>query len=125
MKRIEYSSSGPASTFVLADTDEPAAAAGHLVVDIMAAGLNPLDFKVSSGLIPMMTGPDFPKAFATDLAGVVTGIGADVTGFNLGDRVFGSIPIGVSGAFAERASIPAVNTALLAETISFDQGAAL
>ncbi len=125
MKRIEYASFGPASTFVLAETAEPTVVPGHLLVDIMAAGLNPLDFKVASGLIPMMAGPDFPKAFGTDLAGVVTNVGADVTGFKIGDRVFGSIPIGLSGAFAERAAIPAANTALLPEGISFDEGAAL
>lgn len=55
----------------MVDVDDPIASEGDLVVDVRGAAFNPLDFKVSSGLIPMMTGPDFPKGFGTDLAGVV------------------------------------------------------
>lgn len=125
MQRVQYETFGPASDFELAEVDDPVAVDGHVVIDVAAASVNPLDFKVSSGSIPMMTGPDFPKGFGTDLAGVIAMVGAGVEGFAVGDRVFGSIPIGVGRAFAERAAIPAANLAHLPVGIGFDEGAAL
>lgn len=125
MKRIQYAAFGHATGFELAEVNDPIASEGHLVVDVSVAALNPLDFKVSSGLIPMMTGPEFPKGFGTDLAGVVAQVGSGTDGFWVGDRVFGSVPIGASGAFADRASIPAANLTQLPDDLGFDEGAAL
>jgi NADPH:quinone reductase-like Zn-dependent oxidoreductase len=125
MNRVQYAAFGPAAGFELTEVDDPMASDGHLVVDVCVAALNPLDFKVSSGRIPMMTGPGFPKGFGTDIAGVVTQVGSGTDGFAVGDRVFGSIPVRVSGAFAERAAIPAVNAARLPAELGFEEGAAL
>lgn len=125
MKRIQYQQFGPASSFERAEVDEPVAGEGELVLNVKAASVNPLDFKVSAGYIPMMTDDRFPKGFGCDVAGTILSVGADVKGFVAGDRVVGSIPIGHSGSFAEQALLPVNNAVKLPENITFAVAAAL
>lgn len=73
-------------------------AANEVQVRIEAAGLNFRDVLNVLGLYPGDPGP-----IGGDLCGVVTEIGSDVTGFEIGQRVFGSM----QGAFASRLNVPA------------------
>ncbi len=73
-------------------------APGEVQVRIEAAGLNFRDVLNVLGLYPGDPGP-----IGGDLCGVVTEIGSEVTGFEIGDRVFGSM----QGAFASRLNVPA------------------
>jgi NADPH:quinone reductase-like Zn-dependent oxidoreductase len=59
---------------------------GEVLVRLSAAGLNPFDWKVIDGAI---TDVSFPLIIGTDGAGTVERVGADVTGFEPGDPVFG------------------------------------
>ncbi|MFE4059802.1 type I polyketide synthase, partial [Streptomyces sp. NPDC059096] len=72
--------------------EEPAV--GHLVIEVRAAGLNFRDVLNTLGMYP---GP--AVLLGAEAAGVVTAVGADVTGFAPGDRVMGL----VSGGFATHA----------------------
>jgi acyl transferase domain-containing protein/D-arabinose 1-dehydrogenase-like Zn-dependent alcohol dehydrogenase/acyl carrier protein len=73
-------------------------AANEVQVRIEAAGLNFRDVLNVLGLYPGDPGP-----IGGDLCGVVTEIGSDVSGFEIGQRVFGSM----QGAFASRLNVPA------------------
>ena len=73
-------------------------APGEVQVRIEAAGLNFRDVLNVLGLYPGDPGP-----IGGDLCGIVTEIGSEVTGFEIGDRVFGSM----QGAFASRLNVPA------------------
>ena len=72
--------------------------ANEVQVRIEAAGLNFRDVLNVLGLYPGDPGP-----IGGDLCGVVTEIGSEVTGFEVGQRVFGSM----QGAFASRLNVPA------------------
>ena len=77
---------------VLAVTDVPApqAGAGQLRVRVAAAGLNPMDwFMTSDAETASRFGLTLPCGFGTDYAGVVDQVGEGVTAFAVGDRVFG------------------------------------
>ncbi len=73
-------------------------AANEVQVRIEAAGLNFRDVLNVLGLYPGDPGP-----IGGDLCGIVTEIGSEVTGFEIGQRVFGSM----QGAFASRLNVPA------------------
>src|ERR1700752_1334503 len=68
----------------------PQAGSGQLRVRVTAAGLNPMDwFMTSDAETATRFGLTLPSGFGTDYAGVVDQGGDDVTGFAAGDRVFG------------------------------------
>lgn len=68
----------------------PRAGAGRIRVKVTAAGLNPMDwFMTSDAETAGRFGLSLPCGFGTDYAGVVDEVGEHVTGFAVGDRVFG------------------------------------
>ncbi|HVV12573.1 NADP-dependent oxidoreductase [Amycolatopsis sp.] len=68
----------------------PRAGPGQLRVRVTAAGLNPMDWIMTADAeIAARFGLSLPAGFGTDYAGVVDQVGAGVTGFAPGDRVFG------------------------------------
>lgn len=79
---------------VLAVREVPArlAGAGHIRVRVRAAGLNPMDwFMTSDADTAARFGLSLPCGFGTDYAGVVDQVGDGVTDFAVGDRVFGGV----------------------------------
>lgn len=73
---------------------------------VAAAGLNPMDwFMTSDAETAARFGLSLPAGFGTDYAGVVDQVGERVTGFAIGDRVFG-------GAVPER--LPTTSSSSLA-----------
>ncbi len=83
--------------------------ANEVQVRIEAAGLNFRDVLNVLGLYPGDPGP-----IGGDLCGVVTEVGSEVTGFEVGQRVFGSM----QGAFASRLNVPAPLLATVPDGIS-------
>jgi NADPH:quinone reductase-like Zn-dependent oxidoreductase len=68
----------------------PQAGAGQIRVRVRAAGLNPMDWVITSDAdTAARFGLNLPCGFGTDYAGVVDQVGDGVTGFAVGDRVFG------------------------------------
>jgi NADPH2:quinone reductase len=105
---------------------EPTTGRGEVLVEIVAAGLNPLDLKIRAGEAShAKVNP--PAVLGLDMAGRVVGIGADVNGFRIGDEVYGFIG-GVGSSQGALAELAAVDAALLApkpKSISMREAAAL
>jgi NADPH:quinone reductase-like Zn-dependent oxidoreductase len=109
-------------------TDEPQPVPGpeDILVRLHAAGFNPFDMKVATGMIRV--GARFPLILGTDGAGVVAARGEQVTEFAVGDRVFGQFShlrdgLGSFAEFATAAQFGPV--AVMPESMSFAVGAAL
>lgn len=81
----------------LTETDVPSPDEGYVQVRVQAAGLNFRDVLNVLGLYPGDPGP-----IGGDFAGIVTQLGAGVTGFEVGQRVYGFM----QGAFASRFNVP-------------------
>jgi NADPH:quinone reductase-like Zn-dependent oxidoreductase len=72
------------------DVPEPHAGPGQVRIRVTAAGLNPVDWKVaSSAQAAEAFGVAVPTGFGNDFAGAVDEVGDGVSGFMVGDRVFG------------------------------------
>ncbi|PRP75938.1 alcohol dehydrogenase [Planoprotostelium fungivorum] len=90
----------------LTDVAAPAAPTGNdVLVRVVYSSINPLDWKLASGLMAIPGLPtSWPKHFGQDLSGEVIAVGPSVTHFKVGDHVYGTTSNGPkgSGAHAER-----------------------
>ncbi|QDV76093.1 NADPH:quinone reductase [Botrimarina mediterranea] len=98
---------GPADTIVIGDMPTPDAGVGQCLVRVTVSAVNPIDTYVRGGLVAMNL--PLPYIPGSDLAGVVEAVGEGVTGFAVGDRVWGSNQglLGRQGTLAEYAAVDA------------------
>jgi NADPH:quinone reductase-like Zn-dependent oxidoreductase len=101
----------------------PVAGAGELLVRVHAAGLNPVDFKTREGKLKVIQRYSLPAVMGNELAGTVEAVGAGVTRFSVGDRVFARVPKGSMGAFAEYSVLPEAVVAAMPATLDFETAA--
>ena len=87
------------------DIPVPDVSDGEVLVKIHTAGVNPLDNMIIHGEVKLIVPYQFPLIMGNEFAGVIEKTGSSVTGFSVGDRVFGRMPLGKIGAFAEYAAI--------------------
>jgi NADPH:quinone reductase len=94
--------------FIQRDIPRPQPEAGQVLVNIKASSINPLDLKIRSGQALHAKQP-LPTILGLDLAGIVEAVGADVTGFQPGDAVYGMAggAAGLQGTLAEYAAVDA------------------
>lgn len=78
---------------------KPEPGPGQLLVRVFACGVNPVDYKIRKGLLPMEF--PFPLILGYDVSGVVEAVGPDVHDFRPGDEVFYSPELFGQGAYAE------------------------
>ena len=114
------------SPFRLIEVARPKPAAGQVLVRIKASGVNPLDTKIRSGNGAHAKQP-LPAILGMDMAGVVEELGAEVSGFSVGDEVYG-LTGGVGGLQGSLAEFAAVDVDLLAKkpvNLTMHQAAAI
>src|SRR3979411_1930135 len=87
MKALLCSRFGGPDDLDYADIPDPAPAAGEVVVAVKSAALNFFDTLIIAGKYQVK--PPFPFSPASEFAGIVESVGADVRGFAAGDRVLG------------------------------------
>ena len=112
----------------LTELDLPEPAEGEVRVRVRAASVNGFDLAVAAGLTKDYMEHRFPLVLGKDFAGEVDAVGAGVTDYAVGDRVFGTVtkPYVGDGSFAEYVTVPtAIGIAKLPESVSFTEGAAL
>jgi NADPH:quinone reductase-like Zn-dependent oxidoreductase len=85
MRAAQFSQFGGPEVLEIVELPDPHPAAGQIRVAVRAAAINPVDWKVRSG----MMGGDLPQTTGREVAGVVDEIGEGVTEAAVGDEVFG------------------------------------
>ena len=100
-----------------------------ILVDIKAAGVNPIDWKIREGYMKQMISLQFPSTLGMDFSGIIKEVGKDISTeeYKQGDEVYGqaSVTNGGTGAFAEIALTNADNVALKPKTLNHEEAAAL
>jgi NADPH:quinone reductase-like Zn-dependent oxidoreductase len=99
MKAITYAEFGGPEVLRLEEVEEPHAGPGQVRLKVVAAAVNPIDYKIRNGWMPTMV-PAFPAIPGLEAAGVVDEVGEGVTGVSVGDEV---LTLTVTGAYAEYA----------------------
>jgi alcohol dehydrogenase len=109
----------------LAEIPDPVAVPGEVLIEIHAAGLNPIDFKTVRGDLKRISKYKLPRPFGFDASGTVISVGADATRFKPGDAVYVRASRESIGAFAEQIAVDEKFVALKPSTISHAQAASL
>lgn len=126
MKAVTRRAYGGPDQLAFESVPEPEPGPGQVLVRVKAASLNMADWHVLTGqpwLIRPTLGWRHPRSatFGSDVAGTVEALGEGVTTFTVGDRVFGNSGHG----FAELAPVPVDHAALIPDTVTYQQAAAL
>lgn len=125
MKAIRFSSYGGPEVLQLSDVPIPECGPGDLLVRVVAAGINPLDWKLRAGVMTGTLKRLLPCTPGLDAAGVVVALGGGVQGFSLEDRVCFYADLGQDGTYAEYVVLPATQAAHIPLWLSFAEAAAL
>lgn len=117
MRAVRFAAYGGPDVLEVAEMDPPHPGPGEVRIAVQAAGVNPMDWKIRSGLMQQMMTLPLPAGSGIDAAGVVDEIGAGVTGVAVGDAVFGS----GSDTYSEQALLSAWR--LIPPGLSFQEAA--
>ena len=101
MKAVLLKKYGDIENFEVREIPIPLIQPGHVLIKVHASSVNPVDFKIRQGLLPI--GPDLPAVLHGDMSGEITEVGKDVPKFKKGDLVYGCIGgfKGLPGVLAE------------------------
>jgi NADPH:quinone reductase-like Zn-dependent oxidoreductase len=110
---------------VEAEVAEPAVGPHDVLVQVEAAGLNPLDEKIRTGEFKALLHFDLPLILGNDVAGTVHSVGSAVTRFRPGDEVYARPDALRIGTFAERIAIAESDLALKPASITMAEAGSL
>ncbi|HZO63308.1 MAG TPA: NADP-dependent oxidoreductase [Gaiellaceae bacterium] len=123
MQAVRQHALGGPEVLVVEDVPVPEPGPTEVLVRVTAAGVNPVDWKVRAGG-GLLGEPPFTVGW--DVAGVVEKLGAGVTRFAAGDRVFGMPRFpGQAAAYAEYVTSPSRQLAAVPDGLSDVEAAAL
>ncbi|WLR49338.1 zinc-binding dehydrogenase [Halobacillus litoralis] len=104
------------------EVEKPHPRKGEVLIEVQAAGLNPVDYKTATNGNPNWT---YPHILGLDAAGTIAEIGEGVTDWKKGDRVVYHGDLLSKGAYAEYAVTTAHTISRIPDEISFEEAAAL
>lgn len=119
MKAIRVAKFGPPEVMTLEDVPDLVPAAGQVLVQLKAAGVNPVDTYIRAGSYAQLPTPPYTPGF--DGAGTVERVGAGVTHFTPGQRVY--LARSLTGTYAQQALCEPHQVHPLPDRVSFEQGA--
>jgi len=124
MKAVVISTYGGKDVVKLKDVREPSPKTDEVLIRVVAAGINPVDWKVRTGELKLLIGRRFPKILGFECAGEVVETGSRVTKFKKGDNVIALTRLRL-GAFAEYVSVPEISVFRKPVNISFEEAASI
>ena len=125
MKALVFKRYGKPDQITFTDVSQPVPKPNEILVQVHAAGLNPIDTMIPKGTFKPFLRFQLPATLGSDLAGVVVEVGSRVTRFKPGDAVFASIFDLGTGALAEFAVVPENVAALKPANLDFVQAASI
>ena len=125
MKALVLKRYGGLDQVAFADIPRPALKPDEILVQVRAAGLNPIDYMIPKGTFKPILRFKLPATLGSDLAGVVVEVGSRVTRFKPGDEVFASIFDLGTGSLAEFAVVPESAAARKPANLDFVQAASV
>lgn len=124
-KSVVAAGYGAPEVLAVQDVDLPAPADGQVLIEVRAAGTNPIDYKLYSG--DMGSDPAaLPMPIGLEVAGVVAAVGPGATGFtgalSVGDEVAAT---GTRGGYAEQVIVDGKDVGHKPDSLAFEQAAGL
>ena len=107
------------------EIDKPTIADDQVLIEIHAAGVNPIDYKIIEGALKRIQKLTFPAAIGFDVSGVVIKKGINVKHLEIGDKVYSRVPREASGTYAEYIAVDANVVSLKPSNLDFNSAASL
>ncbi|MDN5503484.1 MAG: NADP-dependent oxidoreductase [Comamonas sp.] len=125
MKALTFKRYGKTPEIGITEVPRPTLRPDEMLVEVHAAGLNPIDNMITTGMFKPVLKFQLPAVMGSDLAGVVVEVGSSVTHFKPGDEVFASIFDQGTGSIAEFAVVPQHLAARKPANLDFVQAASV
>lgn len=115
------------SRLTVGEVPDPKTGPGQVLIEVWAAGVNPVDWKVMAGGLDAMMDTVFPAIPGWDVAGVVRGTGPDTPEFGVGDEVmaYARKDVVQGGTFAQLVSVSARDVARKPAALDWHQAGGL
>lgn len=124
MTAVRFHEYGGAERLRVERAPVPAPRAGEILVEVHAASVNPIDWKLREGLVQSWWPLRLPSIPGRDAAGIVRAIGAGVTRWRVGDAVAVYVPSSALGTYAEYVLVEAEHAVAKPASQSFVEAAA-
>lgn len=125
MKAVVIHEYGGPEVLKYEDVPRPEPKDDQLLIRVIAAGVNPVDGMIRSGLFGKDGSRAFPIILGGDVAGVVEKIGSKVTKFKAGDPVFAYVSLDNSGGYAQYALVTEREAAPKPKSLMYVEAAAV
>ena len=123
MKAVTINQYGAQSALNFTDVERPIAGPQEVTIKILAAAVNPVDWKIRDGLGAMF-GLQPPLILGCEIAGVIENVGEDVTNFKMGDEVYSYLG-SHTGGYAEYVTALPSEVSPRPSNLDFDNAAAV
>jgi len=126
MKALQINGYGDVkSNLSFNEIEKPIVKDNQILIEIYAASVNPIDYKIIEGILKKINKLSFPAPIGFDVAGIVVEKGANVMDFNLGDEVYSRVPSESPGTFAEYIAVNSDAVCLKPSNLNFEQSSCL
>lgn len=125
MRAVVIDQYGGRDELKVRDVPMPTMGDKDLLVEVHAASVNPVDWKIRSGYLKEMLRYDFPLILGWDMAGIVKETGPGVLNFKAGDKVFSRTDIRRNGTYAEYVAVQEDYAALMPTDLTFTEAASI
>jgi NADPH:quinone reductase-like Zn-dependent oxidoreductase len=125
MKALTFARYGKSPGIGFAEIPRPTLQPDELLVEVHAAGVNPIDNMIPTGIFKPVVKMRLPATLGSDVAGVVVEVGSRVTRFKPGDAVFASVFDLDRGSLAEFVAVPERLAAPKPANLDFVQAASI
>jgi NADPH:quinone reductase-like Zn-dependent oxidoreductase len=125
MKAVVVHEYGGPEVLKYEDVPRPEPKEDQFLVRVIAAGVNPVDAMIRSGMLAKYERDVFPIIPGADIAGVVEKIGSKITKFKAGDSVFAYVSLKGGGGYAEYALATEHDAAAKPKSLTYIEAAAV
>ena len=126
MKALQINGYGDIeSNLTFNEIEKPTITDNQVLIEIHAAGVNPVDYKIIEGALKKLKKLTFPSPIGFDVSGIVVEKGAKVNHLSVGDEVYSRVPSESPGTFAEYIAVDINSVSLKPSNLNFNESASL
>jgi len=125
MKALQLTKYGGDDAIRFTAIADPSPREGEVLVEVRAAGVNPIDRILREGYMKDMMPLQFPAILGADFSGTIRELGPGITGYAAGDQVFGLANLARQGSFAELLPVGINAITAMPKSLSFTEAAAV
>jgi len=125
MRAVVINEYGDKNVLVEKELPKPEIQANHVLVEVYATSINPIDWKLRAGYLKKMLDWSFPIILGWDVAGKIVEVGSEVKNFQVGDEIFARPDTTNKGTYAEFTTVDEELLANKPSNLTFEEAASI